>query len=365
MSTRFPGVPPQPGANRGGPNTAMPSGMNMAGAIDLSALASAKKSAEQASQALENAPPGVVIDVNEADFEQLVIQRSLQIPVIVDLWAQWCGPCKQLSPALEKLTAEQGGRIILAKVDVDANQQLAAAFNVQSIPSVFLVIGGQVAPLFQGALPEAQLRELFAKVLELATSQSITGYLTPTGEVAGVSQAPVGADGLPLANPLDQAGQTSGLDGGGAAADPAGFGGASPGDPHLMAIQDALTKGDVSGARQAAENLLVDRPGDPIASAVLAQVSLMSRAQDLDPTKVEERAAGLPDDPVVQMQMADIEFTSGQTAAGLARLIGLIKRLQGDDRETVRLRLLELFNCLPPDDSDALKGRRDLASSLF
>jgi putative thioredoxin len=165
-----------------------PAGMNMAGAVDLSALVDAKKSAEQASQALASAPPGVVIDVNEIDFEKSVIERSRQIPVIVDLWAEWCGPCKQLSPALEKLTAEQNGRIILAKVDVDANQQLAAAFNVQSIPSVFLVLGGQVAPLFQGAVPEAQLRELFAKVLELAASQGVTGFLTPTGEVAGVSQ---------------------------------------------------------------------------------------------------------------------------------------------------------------------------------
>ncbi len=331
-------------------NQGVPSGINMAGAIDLGALATAKKSAEQASQALASAPPGVVIDVTESDFEELVVKRSLQIPVVVDLWAEWCGPCKQLSPALEKLTAEQNGRLILAKVDVDANQQLAAAFNVQSIPSVFLVIGGQVAPLFQGAVPEAQLRQVFEKVLELAASQGITGYLTSTGEVAGASNVPTNAD---MSESAD-----AGSGGVGAAGGPIS-------DPHLVAIQDALSKGDTAGAKQAAENLLLDRPGDPVAIAVLAQVSLMARAQDLDPKKVEERATGLPDDVTAQMQMADLEFTSGQPAEAFGRLIGLIKRLQGDDKEVVRLRLLELFDCLPPDDPAALKGRRDLASSLF
>ena len=331
-------------------NQGVPAGINMAGAIDLGALATAKKSAEQASQALASAPPGVVIDVTESDFEELVVKRSLQIPVVVDLWAEWCGPCKQLSPALEKLTAEQNGRLILAKVDVDANQQLAAAFNVQSIPSVFLVIGGQVAPLFQGAVPEAQLRQVFEKVLELAASQGITGYLTSTGEVAGASNVPTNAD---MSESV------------GAGAGGVGAAGGPISDPHLVAIQEALSKGDTAGAKQAAENLLLDRPGDPVATAVLAQVSLMERAQDLDPKKVEERATGLPDDVTAQMQMADLEFTSGQPAEAFGRLIGLIKRVQGDDKEVVRLRLLELFDCLPPDDPAALKGRRDLASSLF
>lgn len=353
MSNPIPGMPPRGTASRGGPGMGVPTGMNLAGAVDLSALATAKKSAEQASMALASAPPGVVIDVNEVDFEELVIKRSLQIPVIVDLWAEWCGPCKQLSPALEKLTAEQSGRLILAKVDVDANQQLAAAFNVQSIPSVFLVIAGQVAPLFQGALPEAQLRQVFEKVLEVAAAQGITGYLNQDGEVEGASPLPEGVQG-------DDQVVSDEVNGAIAPGQ-----GPAVTDPHLAAIQDALTKGDVGGAKQAAENLLIDRPGDPVATAVLAQVSLMSRVQELDPQKVQERALGLPDDPAAQMQMADLEFTSGQSAAAINRLISLIKKLHADQRETVRLRLLELFDCMPPDDPDALKGRRDLASSLF
>jgi putative thioredoxin len=351
MSSQFPnrtpGAPGVPGggATRGtnpgrrNPAASPPTGLNLAGAVDLSALASAKKSAEQATQALADAPEGVVIDVNESNFQQLVLERSLQIPVVIDFWAEWCGPCKQLSPVLEKLTAEQGGRVILAKIDVDANQQLAAAFQVQSIPSVFLVIGGQVAPLFQGAVPEAQLRQVFTKMLELATSQGITGTLTATGEVEG-------------ANPVNPDSVENGI------AQP-------PQDPHLTAIQDALAKGDLSGAKQAAENILMDKPDDQLAMAVLAQVSLMNRAQGLDEKKTRERAVGLPDDPDAQMAMADLEFASGQPDQAFDRLIGLIKRIPAGDREPVRLRVLELFQCLPPDDPTALKGRRDLASSLF
>jgi len=366
MSSQFPnrarGATPGLGNPAGKPSAPPPAGINLAGAVDLSALASAKKSAEQASQALADAPPGVVIDVDESNFQQLVLERSLQIPVVIDFWAEWCGPCKQLSPVLEKLTAEQGGRVILAKIDVDANQQLAAAFQVQSIPSVFLVIGGQVAPLFQGAMPEAQLRQVFTKMLELAATQGVTGTLTPTGEV-------VGANPVAAADSTDTSGAPDAATGepGSAAAQPPsnGTGFAPTQDPHLAAIQDALAKGDLSGAKQAAENILMDRPDDQLATAVLAQVALMTRAQELDEKKTRERALGLPDDANAQMAMADLEFASGQPDEAFSRLIGLIKRLPATEREPIRIRLLELFHCLPPDDPAALKGRRDLASSLF
>src|SRR5215468_10609195 len=147
----------------------------MRGAIDLGALrdraAAAERAATQAKSAAA-APPApaapraaassggvTVIDVTDATFQSEVVERSLQTPVVIDLWAEWCEPCKQLSPVLEKLAVEGDGAWVLAKVDVDANQRLAQMFRVQSIPMVYAVVGGQPVDAFTGVVPEAQLRQ--------------------------------------------------------------------------------------------------------------------------------------------------------------------------------------------------------------
>ena len=151
------------------------------GAVDLGALASQRQSEHKAAAAVASAPPGVIIDVTEATFEAEAIQRSMTVPVVIDLWAAWCGPCKQLSPALESVVASFGGRMVLAKIDVDANPRISAAFQVQSIPSVFAVIKGQVVPLFQGALPEAQVRQVLTQLLEVAAQEGVAGYVAGVG----------------------------------------------------------------------------------------------------------------------------------------------------------------------------------------
>ncbi|MBA3524453.1 MAG: co-chaperone YbbN, partial [Geodermatophilaceae bacterium] len=143
----------------------------MAGALDLSAL-KARATAPPPPPARPGAPANAapagvtVIDVDEASFQSEVIDRSMQVPVVLDLWADWCQPCKQLSPILEKLAAEGGGSWILAKLDVDANQRIAAALRAQSIPAVKAVWQGQLVAEFTGAVPEAQAREFIAALLE-------------------------------------------------------------------------------------------------------------------------------------------------------------------------------------------------------
>ncbi|MDI1290634.1 MAG: thioredoxin domain-containing protein, partial [bacterium] len=145
------------------------------GAVDLGALATTRQNQQRAAEAMASAPAGIVIDVTVESFQADVIDRSLTVPVVIDMRAEWAEPSKQLSPILERLAAEYGGQFILARVDVDAQQQIAAAFQVQSIPSVFAVIKGQPVPLFQGAYPEAEIRQILNELLRVAAEQGITG----------------------------------------------------------------------------------------------------------------------------------------------------------------------------------------------
>lgn len=125
-------------------------------------------------------------DVTDATFATEVLQRSAEVPVVVDLWAEWCGPCRTLGPILERVVAETGGKVVLAKVDIDSNPQVAASFSVQSIPAVFAISRGKVVHSFIGALPEAAVREFVGK---LAPADSEADRLAAQGDEASLRQA--------------------------------------------------------------------------------------------------------------------------------------------------------------------------------
>ena len=299
----------------------------MSGAIDLAAVKARSEAAARAAEAPPPAAGSAVVDVTEATFQAEVLDRSFQVPVLIDLWADWCQPCKQLSPILEKLAVEGAGSWVLAKIDTEANPRIAQALQVQSIPTVYAVIGGQLVPGFQGALPEAQVREFVTAVLDAASKAGLTG----------AAAAPADGDEEP--------------------AEP-------PADPRFTAAEDALQEGDYATAAQRYQAILAAEPANTEAALALRQVTFLQRIDTLDPA-VAARADSAPEDVDAQLAAADLALADNDVDAAFSRLIGALKRVAGDDRDRVRERLIEYFDILGPDDPRVGPARREMARALF
>jgi putative thioredoxin len=305
----------------------------MAGAVDLAAL-KARSDAAARQQAAPERGSGAggtsfVIDVTEAGFQADVLERSLTVPVVVDLWATWCEPCKQLSPVLERLAQAGNGAWVLAKVDIDANPRIAQAFGVQSIPMVVAVVGGQPVDAFNGAQPEPQVRQWITALLD-----ALRDRMPAIREAEG--NAPTADQEQP-----DE-----------------------PEDPRFVAAEDALEQGDYAAAEAAYQQILAVEPANEQAKAALAQVRFMARAEQADPSAVA-RADAAPDDIEAQLTAADAEVAGNDAPAAFARLVAAVGRTGGEDRDRVREHLVGLFELFPADDPQVTAARRALARALF
>jgi len=284
--------------------------------MDLSSIVAAAKAPPP--------PPGAsyVLEVDERNLEQ-VVSLSLKFPVVLELNSPRAN-ADALSQTLTELANAAGGAWLLGRINVDAAPQVAAAFGIQAVPAVIGVVGGQLAPLWQGTKDKVEAQAYLDQLLQVAASNGVVGRADPVS---------VDADAGP--------------------------------DPRFAAADAALAEGNFDAAVAEFDKLLAASPNDAEAKAGRAQAALLGRVSALDPSQVMQRAAAAPSDVEAQLAAADAEVFGGAAAAAFARLIEVIRFTSGEQREQVRLRLLELFETVGGTDPSVLKARRDLMSALF
>lgn len=304
------------------------------GAVDLSQLAQKAKQSPPSSPA--GAAPGggggsYVVELTEQTFETGAIRKSMQHPVVVELYSPRVSTGQQLSDTLIQLANQHAGKFLLGRLNVDTAPGIVQALRVQAVPTVIALIGGQLAPLFQGVLPADQVAAAIDSVLKAAVTNGIVGRAEPVGSSGGAGDA------------AEEAGP----------------------DPRFADADAALERGDFAAAEAEFDKLLQANPADAEAKAGKAQAGLLARASTLD-ANVVMLAASSPTAPLAaQLDAADLELASGRVEAAFTRLIGQVKTRTGDERDKARLRLLELFETIGNADPRVLKARRELMTALF
>jgi putative thioredoxin len=307
-------------------------------------------------QTLSNAPNAsaagdaeLIKDVTAASFMTDVIEASREVPVIVDLWAPWCGPCRQLGPAIEKVVREAKGKLRLAKVNIDENPQIAQQFRVQSIPAVFAIADGRVVDGFVGALPESQVKTFAERLL--------SGHGGEDEEAAQIAEAIKHAKKL--------------LDAGDDGTAGAIFDQMHQHAPDNLAAIGGLARTKIkSGALDEAKALLdqvpPDKAGDAEIAAARSALELAEAAAKSGPLdELKAKVDAAPKDHAARLEFANALFAAGRQEESIEQLLDLIRRDRKWNDEAARKQLVKLFEALGPTHPSVASGRRRLSSLLF
>ncbi|WP_084077019.1 tetratricopeptide repeat protein [Demequina sp. NBRC 110057] len=295
------------------------------GAPDLSQFAQAAPVAAPAAAPGSAALPAVV-DVTEANLNELA-QQSTQVPVVIVFLSSASPASRELVETVRTVAAGYDGRFVVGRCDIDTQGGIAQALQINAVPTAVALIAGRPAPLFQGSAEQAQIKEILDQVLEVAGQHGVTGRVDASAPAAEPEPEP-----LP---PLHQE------------------------------AYDAIEREDYDAAIAAYDQALRENPKDHDAKAGRAQVALMSRTREADLAAVRKAAADAPGDLEAQMAVADLDVMGGQVEDAFARLIDAVRASAGDDREKVRLRLVELFDVVGPTDPRVGEARRSLSAALF
>ena len=289
----------------------------------------------------------LIKDGTDASFAADVIEASQTVPVIVDFWATWCGPCKTLGPALEKAVTEAKGRVKLVKIDVDRNQAYAGQLQVQSIPTVYAFFQGRPIDGFQGALPPSQVNEFVNKIAALAGE----------GEDDGLAAAIEAAEQM-----LDE----------GAASDAAEtFAAILQEDPNNAAAYAGLVRAylaldDVDQAEAILNGAPAEISTDPALEAVHAQITLAREAANAGPlADLQARVEAAPDDHQARFDLATALHANRDVEGAVNQLLELFRRDREWNDGAAKTQLFKIFDALNPKDPTVLNGRRKLSSMIF
>ena len=277
-------------------------------------------------------------DVDSSNFEQIVIEGSKQVPVVVDFWAPWCGPCKVLKPILEKLAEEYAGKFILAKVNSDENQELAAQFGVRGIPSVKALYGGQIVDEFSGAIPEGEVRGFLDRLIPSPAEElrSKAAELKAQGDAAQALQV------LAEASKLDAANEQVRLD----------------------AAEILFELGELDEARRLLDSLSPTMKLEERAVQLAARLNFaLSGQSGGDEQALRAKIETDPKDMDSRLQLANLLVASGRPAEGMDELLAMIAIDRAWHDEAARKTMLSVFNLLPGNPLVA-EYRRKLASAL-